>query len=102
VIFVPLAWFPLNIAMGLWTLIGMLCLETVIWRVFGRLGGLSRNQRATWTVVAIVAALPLTPAVFEVWTGQVEPLLMVLIVVDLTARSERLRGYGIGIAAGSN
>jgi alpha-1,2-mannosyltransferase len=100
VVFVPLAWLPLNVALGVWTLIAMLCLETTIWIVIGHLGGLSLGRRATWTVLGTAAALPLTSVMFELWAGQIELLLMLLIIADLTRRSERFRGYGIGIAAG--
>lgn len=100
VVFVPFAWLPLNLALGVWTLIAMLCLEATVWLVLGHLGGMTRGRRATWTVVGTAAMLPLTPVMFELWTGQIELLLMLLIVADLTRRSERFRGYGVGIAAG--
>jgi alpha-1,2-mannosyltransferase len=100
VVFVPFAPLPLNLTMGLWTFITMLCLEGVLWRVIGRLGVASRGRRATWTVVGTAAMLPLTPVLFEFWVGQIEILLMALVLADLTAKSDRWRGYGVGIAAG--
>jgi alpha-1,2-mannosyltransferase len=100
VVFVPLGWMSHSAAMGVWTLISVLCLEATIWLVLGYLGGLTRSRRATWTVVATLAALALSPVFFEVWVGQIELILMFLVVADLTRKSDRWRGFGIGIAAG--
>jgi alpha-1,2-mannosyltransferase len=98
--FVPLSPLPLSLAMGAWTLIAMLCLAGVLWRIIGRLGVASRGRQATWTLVGMVAVLPLTPVVFELWVGQIEIILMAVVFASLTTRSPRWRGYGVGIAAG--
>ena len=67
------------------------------------LGALGRLEAASAALTLAVAALALwtQPVVKAMFLGQIEPLLMLLVVWDLTRSDKRRwKGIGIGIAAG--
>ncbi len=67
------------------------------------LGGMGRRgpSRLAAALAVSAPALWLQPVVKAMFLGQIEPLLMLLVVWDLTRKdSRRWKGIGIGIAAG--
>ncbi len=67
------------------------------------LGGMGRRGRGRLAAALAVSALALwiQPVVKALFLGQIEPLLMLLVVWDLTRQDSRQwKGIGIGIAAG--
>ncbi|MEU4408400.1 glycosyltransferase 87 family protein [Streptosporangium sp. NPDC023963] len=99
-LFTPLALVGMEIAVALWVLISILALEAVIWVLIGRTTVKRRDRRATHTLLAVVAILPLYPVTLTLWNGQIGIILLLAIVVDLTHGKEKWRGIGTGIAAG--
>ena len=97
---IPLTLFGADLALGVWTLISLLAMAAVIWISLRSAGVESRRRRATVTLVIAIVALPLTPVLLNLWLGQINIVLMFLIMADLSRRSGRYRGIGVGIAAG--
>jgi len=96
----PLALLGTTAALAVWTLISVLAMQALIWISLRLAGVTSPGRRAVLTLVLTVAALPLGPVVQNFWLGQINLVLVFLIVADLARRSDRFRGVGIGIAAG--
>lgn len=89
------------VAFAGWTFVTVLALEAAIWLALGLVAEPgSRDRRARFTLLATVAALPLAPVMLNFTVGQINVLLMLLIVVDLTRRTGRFQGVAIGVAAG--
>lgn len=97
VLFAPLALLPASIAAAVWALISVLAMEALIWAL---LGALRVTDRVRWTAVASLLMLPLAPVTFNLWIGQINLILLALVVVDLVGGTGRFRGIGLGIAAG--
>ncbi|WP_329046730.1 glycosyltransferase 87 family protein [Amycolatopsis sp. NBC_01488] len=100
VLFSPLAVLPAAIAAAVWTLISVLAMEAVIWSLLRPLGVTDPAARVRWTAVASLATLPLAPVTFNLWIGQVNLILLLLVIADLVGARGRFRGVGVGIAAG--
>ena len=78
----------------------LLALVLTAWLAFGALGWQGR-RRAGAAMAAGAVALWTEPVTRALHLGQVELLLMVLVVADLTGRPQRWwRGTGVGFAAG--
>ncbi|MFI7677439.1 glycosyltransferase 87 family protein [Actinophytocola sp. NPDC049390] len=99
VLFGPLALLPATVAAGFWALISVLAMEMLIWSLLGPLGVTDRAARIRWTAVASLVMLPLAPVTFNLWIGQIN-LILLLVIVDLACVTGRFRGVGVGIAAG--
>ncbi|HEY7595280.1 MAG TPA: glycosyltransferase 87 family protein [Actinophytocola sp.] len=99
VVFGPLALLPATVAVAAWTLLSVLAMEAVIWSLLGALGVTDPAARIRWTAIASLVMLPLAPVTFNLWIGQVN-LILLLMVVDLVGATGRFRGVGVGIAAG--
>ncbi|WP_433249226.1 glycosyltransferase 87 family protein [Streptosporangium sp. CA-135522] len=100
VLFTPLGLLKANAAYALWTLLSVLALEGVVWMLLGAVGVGPRGRRATLTLAVTVAALPLSPILSNLSLGQVNLILMIVILDDLLHDRGRLRGIGVGVAAG--
>jgi alpha-1,2-mannosyltransferase len=100
VVFLPLAFLGLSGSIACWTFLSVLSLEAVVWLSLGLAGITSRDRRATLTLVGTAAMLPVVPVFATFWLGQVNLLLLVLLLADLTRAPGRFRGVGVGIAAG--
>ncbi len=100
VVFGPLALLPAPVAVTVWTLISVLAMEAVIWSLLGPLGITDPAARIRWTAVASLVMLPLAPMTFNLWIGQINLILLLLVIVDLVGATGRFRGIGVGIAAG--
>jgi alpha-1,2-mannosyltransferase len=96
----PLAFLGVNFSFALWILLSVLALEITVWMSLGFVGTEPRSRKATLTLVLTAAALPLAPFVENFWFGQINLIVLLLIIGDLARKSERLRGVGVGIAAG--
>ncbi|TQJ05254.1 glycosyltransferase 87 family protein [Amycolatopsis cihanbeyliensis] len=99
-LFTPLGMLPLYVATGVWTFVCVLALEGVIWVLLGTMEVTSTRRRATLTAAGALAALALAPVLANFWNGQINTILMLLIVVDLAHGTHRSRGVGVGLAAG--
>jgi alpha-1,2-mannosyltransferase len=79
----------------------VLAIPTAIWITFGGLGMPVGPRRIGLTLLATAAGLVTEPVLRTIDLGQVEILLMVLIVWDLCQPDRRwLKGAGVGLAAG--
>ncbi|HUZ52019.1 MAG TPA: glycosyltransferase 87 family protein [Streptosporangiaceae bacterium] len=79
---------------------GLACIPLTAWLT---LGGMGRRGTGRLTAALAVSALALwiEPVVKALFLGQIEPLLMLLVVWDLTRNDDRKwKGIGIGLAAG--
>ncbi|ROP36023.1 glycosyltransferase 87 family protein [Saccharothrix texasensis] len=88
------------VAFAGWTFVNVLALEAAIWLALGLVAPRSRDRRAKVALLAAVAALPLAPVMLNFTVGQINILLLLLLVADLTRRTGRFQGVAIGIAAG--
>lgn len=86
---------------GMWTVATLACVYWVILRTFRSLGTAVDLRLHAATAALVVLSLFLEPVRNTVWFGQINVFLMALVVWDLTrGPGSRLRGVGIGIAAG--
>jgi alpha-1,2-mannosyltransferase len=93
-----LPWTALRWAM---TLASMAALAASVWLTFGALGYSDKRVRAGATLLVTAAALVTEPVQQTLALGQINLLLMLLIVADLfLPNGSWWRGTGIGIAAG--
>ena len=99
-LFAPLGLLSMNVATAVWALLSMFALEAVIWILLGAAGVVSRRNRVILTVIGTVTALSLAPVSANLWTGQINIFLMLIVVADLVLARGRFRGIGVGIAAG--
>ncbi len=89
-------------ALGQWfTAADMLAVPTAIWITCRELGIPADERRVGLTLVSTAAALATEPVLRTISLGQVELLLMVLVVWDLCQPDRRWwKGAGVGLAAG--
>jgi alpha-1,2-mannosyltransferase len=99
-LFAPLGLPGADLAAGAWTLLSVLALQGVVWLSLSLAGVASGRRRAVLTLAGTVAVLPLAPLLMTVWFGQINVLLLLLVLADLTRAPDRIRGMGVGIAAG--
>ncbi|MFT3660404.1 MAG: glycosyltransferase 87 family protein [Gordonia sp. (in: high G+C Gram-positive bacteria)] len=101
VFFVPFAWMSATVAHVVWTLGIFVALYFVIVLCFRTLG-----HDVTWRLRGIALSLVVIATLLEpirttIWFGQINVFLMLLILWDLLRGSDsRLRGAGVGLAAG--
>ncbi|MCE3552111.1 glycosyltransferase 87 family protein [Pseudonocardia sp. RS11V-5] len=96
VLFVPLALLPLPLLKILWTALGVALLVLVV----RRSAALTGAAPAAGTVALLVAAaLWLDPVRTTFYLGQINVVLLALVLLDLTGRPSRWRGAGVGLAA---
>ena len=82
------------------TVTSMAAIGITIWLTLGALGWQGRRRATALAAVAAVA-LWIEPVQRALHLGQIEPLLMVLIVWDICQPDHRRwKGIGIGVAAG--
>ncbi|GGU32946.1 hypothetical protein GCM10010178_26600 [Lentzea flava] len=99
VLFSGLALLPVWAANPLVVIVSFLCLSAVCFLVIRQL---TRRANVVWTVAAVVsvAALALEPVQSTFHFGQINLLLMALVVVDcLAVTDRRWRGVLVGVAA---
>src|SRR4051794_31927780 len=96
-VFVPLTVLPQPVLKITWTVAGVALLVFVVRRSAATLGR-RLDPAATALLVAVVLALDPVRTTF--YLGQINVVLLALVLADLTCRPEsRLRGVGVGLAA---
>jgi alpha-1,2-mannosyltransferase len=94
---------PLNLMVTRWliTAAGVGALLGVVWLTWGSLGYPRSQRRVAWALAATAVVVWLEPVRQTLSYGQVNLLLMLLIVADLCMPDSRWwKGVGVGIAAG--
>jgi alpha-1,2-mannosyltransferase len=91
VLFAPLALLPLPVLKVLWTALGVALLGHLAWRT---------TRSAPTTVLVVALATWLDPVRTTLYLGQINIVLLALVLLDLLGRRDsRWRGVGIGLAA---
>ena len=91
---------PLVTLRWLMTVASLAAIPLTAWLTLGGMGRRGAGRAAAALAVSALA-LWIQPVVKALYLGQIEPLLMLLVVWDLTRKdSRRWKGIGIGIAAG--
>ena len=96
VLFVPLTLLPLPLLKILWTALGVVLLVVVVRRSAARAGTV---LPAGTVALLVAAALWLDPVRTTFYLGQINVVLLALVLLDLTGRPSRWRGAGLGLAA---
>ncbi len=97
-IFVPASW---GLLPKLWLGVNVLALVTTIWVTLGGLGNRAGLARLSGTLILAAALLWTEPVQRTMYLGQVELVLMALVMWDLCQPAgRRWQGVGVGIAAG--
>jgi alpha-1,2-mannosyltransferase len=97
---VPLAWLSTTVGLALWSAVSVLAMEGLFWTSLRAAGVGSRRRRAKMTLSLVFVSLPLTPVLQTLQLGQINFIIALLVLADLCRGSGRLRGVGVGIAAG--
>ena len=99
ILFAPLAMMPLKVASALFTVVSIVAFGVATWLVGREVSGL-RGARAAWFGVALTGAFMwIGPMRETIWFGQINNVLMCLVVVDLLAlRGRKWQGSLIGLA----
>ncbi|GHG08435.1 MULTISPECIES: glycosyltransferase 87 family protein [Streptomyces] len=104
-LFIPFAVVPQWLAAGVWYVAKMLCLQLLIFWYLGRRGTPLRRRLTLAAVWAFLLSLVFDALQHDFSAGQVNLLLMGLVLWDLfrdpgdTGRAARWRGVGTGLAA---
>lgn len=96
----PLGLLSQSAAYWVWTTLGVLGLQVILWLLLGRLGVTEPGRRWRWLVVGTLAALPLSPVFGTLLLGNINVAIVLLVLVDLFVVPARYRGILIGIASG--
>jgi alpha-1,2-mannosyltransferase len=101
VTFMPLALVPGSVVELLSVAVGIAAIVAVAWMALGALGPVPASKRAGLALLVSAVALQLEPVRETLAFGQINMVLMALVVGDLClpARS-RWKGVGIGVATG--
>lgn len=94
----PLAAVGPTLGYWLWTVLSTLTVPAVVWLLVGHLAPAGR--RSTLLAVGTLAALPLSPVAGTLLLGNVNLLLLGLVLVDLLRVRGRWQGVLLGVAAG--
>jgi alpha-1,2-mannosyltransferase len=100
-LFSPMAFLRPRMIAEIETGLDILALIAVMWIAFRSLGVRAGPRRISLTLLATAAALFLEPVQRTIYLGQIDLLLMALVVWDLCQPDKRwLKGVGVGLAAG--
>jgi alpha-1,2-mannosyltransferase len=100
-LFTVLGLLPWRAVLGLWSLASLVALPATIWVTLGALGYRDRETRAGGTLLATAVLFWTAPVLHVLYLGQIELLLMALVLWDLCQpERRRWQGVGVGIAAG--
>ncbi|GAA3731835.1 alpha-1,2-mannosyltransferase [Spinactinospora alkalitolerans] len=100
-LFVPLALLGATPSAVLWYIAKLMCLQLVVWWYLERRGTPLRSRMALTVAAAALFPVFMEPLSHEFSTGQVNLLLMWIVLVDLIRpQGARWRGVLTGIAAG--
>lgn len=100
ILLVPLAWLPEHTAQFLWNVGNVACLLALIGVSLRSLRFRIDGRFVAVTVLTGVAVVGLEPVHTTFWNGQINLVLALIVLVDQLRRSDRLRGIGVGLAAG--
>ena len=101
--FAPLSFIPMPVLLAISVVVNMLALVVALWYTFGGLGyGDNSKKRLGATLLAAAVTFWLQPDVRTIYLGQVNLVLMAIIIWDLCQPSEGRwwKGFMTGIAAG--
>ncbi|RSD14149.1 glycosyltransferase 87 family protein [Amycolatopsis eburnea] len=98
-LFVPLTVVPKLLLPLFALLVNLFSLLAVVWISLGSLGYARDHGRAAATAALTALALPLQPVLMNFTAGQVNLLLLLLVLADLTGRNRWWTGAGVGLAA---
>jgi alpha-1,2-mannosyltransferase len=96
VVFVPLTVLPLPVLKFVWTAVGVALVAFVV-RRSAALVGMRADPAVTALLVAVLLALDPVRTTF--YLGQINVVLLAVVLADVTGRPSRLRGIGVGLAA---
>jgi alpha-1,2-mannosyltransferase len=96
VLFVPLTLLPLPLLKILWTALGVVLLVLVVRRAAALAGA---TPPAGTVALLVAVTLWLDPVRTTFYLGQINVVLLALVLLDLTGRPSRWRGAGLGLAA---
>jgi alpha-1,2-mannosyltransferase len=100
VLFIPLALGPAGVASVVWCAVEALTLQAAVWLALGAVGVRNTRVRISATVLIAAASPLLDPVDSDLILGQVNLLLMLLVLADLlSANGRRWQGAAIGVAA---
>jgi alpha-1,2-mannosyltransferase len=101
VILAPFAWAHFDVAKFALLALSICMLALIAWRIM-RLAGLRADGRlAVMSGALAVIVIDLEPVQATLWWGQVNVLLMAMVMLDLLRPAQsRWRGIGLGLAAG--
>lgn len=99
-LFIPLSFGPEALGQYLVFPANLAALAAVVWVSLRAIGAPKGRELGRLTVALTALLFWLEPVSWTVYLGQVNVLLMALIVLDLLHLPERWRGVGVGIAAG--
>ena len=99
-LFTVLAALPWRVVLGLWSLASLAALPATIWVTLGALGYRDREVRAGGTLLVTAVLFWTAPVLHVIYLGQIELLLMALVMWDMCQPDRRRwQGIGVGIAA---
>ena len=99
--FIPLSLLAFPLAKAVWMLVSFAALAATVWRCATVLGYRADRRLGMLSAAMAVVALDIEAVRGTLWQGQVNLVLMAIIVWDLTrARETRYRGWAVGVAAG--
>ncbi|WP_052915626.1 glycosyltransferase 87 family protein [Mycobacterium haemophilum] len=99
--FIPLAAVNFTTARALWMMMSFTALAATIWRCGTVLGYRPDRRLGLLSIAFALVALDIEAVRGTLWQGQINLVLMAIIVWDLTRpTTSRLRGWSIGVAAG--
>ncbi|MEQ0559126.1 glycosyltransferase 87 family protein [Amycolatopsis sp. NEAU-NG30] len=98
-VFVPLTVIPKLLLPLFAVLVNLFSLLAVVWVSLGQLGYARDHGRVAATAALTALALPMQPVLMNFTAGQVNLLLLLLVLADLTGRRHWWTGAGVGLAA---
>ncbi|QLY28200.1 glycosyltransferase 87 family protein [Nocardia huaxiensis] len=99
-VFAPLALVSRATANILWWSATFAALVAIIALSLRNLGYAMTRKTLLFSVFFALVTTAFEPVRTTIWLGQINVFLVLLVVWDLTRRSSRLRGVGVGLAAG--
>ncbi|EGD56022.1 hypothetical protein SCNU_04161 [Gordonia neofelifaecis NRRL B-59395] len=100
IVLVPLAWIPQHSAQFWWDVGNVVCLLALVGVSLRSLRFRIDGRFIAFTILFAIAVVGLEPVHTTLWNGQINLVLALLVIGDQLRRSDRLRGVGIGLAAG--
>ncbi|WP_086863430.1 glycosyltransferase 87 family protein, partial [Amycolatopsis lexingtonensis] len=99
-VFLPMTVVPKLLLPLTAVLVNLFSLLVVVWVALGRQGYAADHGRVAATAALTALALPMQPVLLNFTVGQVNLVLLMLVLVDLTGRDRWWTGAGVGLAAG--